>query len=62
MLFYQNHSPRRTPTEALCRQFAQAEGLPFSGVLTAEKIQRLLDQEDAHFAEHNQKPNVDARS
>jgi hypothetical protein len=51
MLFYPHRPPQTTQTEALRRQFAQADNLPFSGVLTAEKIQRLLDEEDVHFAE-----------
>ena len=42
--------------ETLRAQFAQAEGLPFADLLTAERLQRALDEEDATWRESTWTP------
>jgi Transposase DDE domain len=44
-------SPQARQLETLRTQFAQADGLPFADVLTAERLERALDEEKATWRE-----------
>lgn len=53
-----NQGPLVHQVEALQRQFAQAPGLPFGDVLSAEAIEQLLDEHDIAVRERDYPPLI----
>ena len=53
-----NQGPVVHQVESLQRQFAQAPGLPFADLLSAEAIQQLLDEHDISVRERDYPPLI----